>query len=94
MEESVRADSLTLQINLRKRKERYGSEKTQYSDSLGDDIGMWNIGHYSRGMMGYQTPNIDRVAKEGVTFTDWYGQQSCTADAQHSSPGRTPCARG
>src|SRR5882672_4429491 len=45
----------------------------------GDDIGMWNIGHYSRGMMGYQTPNIDRVAKEGVTFTDWYGQQSCTA---------------
>ena len=45
----------------------------------GDDIGMWNISHFSRGMMGYQTPNIDRVANEGVTFTDYYGQQSCTA---------------
>ena len=45
----------------------------------GDDIGIWNISHFSRGMMGYQTPNIDRVAKEGVTFTDYYAQQSCTA---------------
>src|SRR5215510_11981408 len=45
----------------------------------GDDIGIWNVSHFSRGMMGYQTPNIDRVAKEGVTFTDYYAQQSCTA---------------
>ena len=45
----------------------------------GDDIGMWNVSYYSRGMMGYRTPNIDRVANEGVAFTDWYGQQSCTA---------------
>ena len=45
----------------------------------GDDIGTWNISHNNRGMMGYQTPNIDRIAREGVAFTDYYGQQSCTA---------------
>ena len=45
----------------------------------GDDIGVWNISAYSRGMMGYRTPNIDRIAKEGAIFTDHYGQQSCTA---------------
>ena len=45
----------------------------------GDDVGDWNISAYNQGMMGYKTPNIDRIAKEGVLFTDWYGQQSCTA---------------
>src|SRR5262249_1837653 len=45
----------------------------------GDDIGYWNISAYNQGMMGYKTPNIDRLAKEGALFTDWYGQQSCTA---------------
>jgi arylsulfatase A-like enzyme len=45
----------------------------------GDDIGVWNISAYNRGMMGYKTPNIDRIAKEGAIFTDHYGQQSCTA---------------
>ena len=45
----------------------------------GDDIGQWNISAYSRGVMGYQTPNIDRLADEGVMFTDYYGEQSCTA---------------
>jgi arylsulfatase len=45
----------------------------------GDDIGYWNISAYNQGMMGYITPNIDRIAKEGALFTDWYGQQSCTA---------------
>ena len=45
----------------------------------GDDIGTWNISHNNRGMMGYSTPNIDRIAREGVAFTDYYGQQSCTA---------------
>jgi arylsulfatase len=45
----------------------------------GDDIGQTNISAYSRGVMGYQTPNIDRIAKEGVMFTDYYGEQSCTA---------------
>ena len=45
----------------------------------GDDIGYWNISAYNHGMMGYKTPNIDRIAKGGAMFTDWYGQQSCTA---------------
>src|SRR6267154_2264612 len=45
----------------------------------GDDIGYWNISAYNQGMMGYRTPNIDRLAKEGALFTDYYGQQSCTA---------------
>ena len=45
----------------------------------GDDIGLWNVSAYSQGMMGYKTPNIDSIAKSGALFTDWYGQQSCTA---------------
>ncbi|MGA8616141.1 MAG: arylsulfatase [Xanthobacteraceae bacterium] len=46
---------------------------------FGDDIGYWNISAYNHGMMGYRTPNIDRIAKEGAMFTDLYAQQSCTA---------------
>ena len=46
---------------------------------FGDDIGMWNLSCYSGGMMGYRTPNIDRIASEGMRFTDVYGEQSCTA---------------
>jgi len=45
----------------------------------GDDIGWFNISAYNQGMMGYKTPNIDNIAKEGALFTDWYGEQSCTA---------------
>jgi len=45
----------------------------------GDGIGYWNISAYHRGMMGYRTPNIDRIANEGAIFTDAYGEQSCTA---------------
>ena len=46
---------------------------------MGDDIGYWNVSAYNQGMMGYRTPNIDSIAKEGALFTDFYGQQSCTA---------------
>ena len=45
----------------------------------GDDVGITNISAYSHGLMGYQTPNIDRIAKEGALFTDYYAEQSCTA---------------
>ena len=45
----------------------------------GDDIGITNLSCYSDGLMGYRTPNIDRIAKEGMLFTDYYGEQSCTA---------------
>ena len=45
----------------------------------GDDIGQSNVSAYTKGLMGYRTPNIDRVANEGVIFTDYYAEQSCTA---------------
>jgi len=60
----------------------------------GDDIGTWNISHNNRGMMGYQTPNIDRIAKEGVAFTDYYGQQSCTAGRAAFISGSVPIRSG
>ena len=55
----------------------------------GDDIGWWNVSAYNHGQMGYQTPNIDRIAKEGAMFTDWYGQQSCTAGRSCFITGQT-----
>ena len=58
----------------------------------GDDIGISNLSCYTDGLMGYRTPNIDRIATEGVRFTDYYGEQSCTAGGPPSSPGRTPTA--
>jgi len=60
----------------------------------GDDIGIWNISHNSRGMMGYTTPNIDRIAREGVSFTDYYGQQSCTAGRAAFLGGNVPVRTG
>jgi arylsulfatase A-like enzyme len=60
----------------------------------GDDIGYWNISHNNRGMMGYSTPNIDRIAKEGIAFTDWYGQQSCTAGRAAFITGQNPLRTG
>lgn len=60
----------------------------------GDDIGMWNISANSRGMMGYKTPNIDRIAKEGLSFTDYYGQQSCTAGRAAFLGGNVPVRTG
>jgi arylsulfatase len=60
----------------------------------GDDIGTWNISHNSRGMMGYQTPSIDRIAKEGLSFTDYYGQQSCTAGRAAFLGGNVPIRTG
>jgi arylsulfatase A-like enzyme len=60
----------------------------------GDDIGYWNVSAYNQGMMGYKTPNIDRIAKEGALFTDWYGQQSCTAGRAAFITGQTPFRTG
>jgi len=60
----------------------------------GDDIGTWNISHNNRGMMGYKTPNIDRIAREGVGFTDYYAQQSCTAGRAAFISGSVPVRSG
>jgi arylsulfatase len=60
----------------------------------GDDIGIWNISRYSMGMMGYPTPNIDRIANEGMIFTDYYGEQSCTAGRSAFITGQHPVRTG
>ena len=60
----------------------------------GDDIGWYNASCYNHGVMGYQTPNIDRIAKEGGLFTDWYGQQSCTAGRAAFMTGQSPIRTG
>ena len=60
----------------------------------GDDIGIWNISFNSKGMMGYTTPNIDRIANEGIAFTDYYGQQSCTAGRAAFISGSVPVRTG
>ena len=60
----------------------------------GDDIGIFNISAYSHGMMGYQTPNIDRVANEGAIFTDFYAEQSCTAGRSSFITGQIPFRTG
>ena len=60
----------------------------------GDDIGQFNVSAYNNGMMGYRTPNIDRIAEEGALFTDWYGQQSCTAGRAAFITGQSPIRTG
>ncbi len=60
----------------------------------GDDIGWYNVSTYNQGVMGYRTPNIDRIVREGAMFTDWYGQQSCTAGRAAFITGQTPFRTG
>ena len=69
-----------------------GAKKPNILILWGDDIGWWNISYNSRGQMGYRTPNIDRVGNEGVAFTDYYAQQSCTAGraSLHHRPESDP----
>jgi arylsulfatase A-like enzyme len=61
---------------------------------FGDDIGYWNLSAYNLGVMGYRTPNIDRLAKEGALFTDYYAQQSCTAGRAAFITGQCPFRTG
>ncbi len=61
---------------------------------FGDDVGYWNISAYNHGMMGYRTPNIDRLAKQGALFTDYYAQQSCTAGRAAFITGQSPIRTG
>jgi arylsulfatase len=60
----------------------------------GDDIGQFNVSAYNMGMMGYKTPNIDSIARQGAVFTDWYGQQSCTAGSAAFITGQSPIRTG
>ena len=60
----------------------------------GDDIGWFNVSAYNRGMMGYKTPNIDKIASQGILFTDAYGQNSCTAGRAAFITGQSPFRTG
>ena len=62
-------------------------DKPNFLIIWGDDIGIYNISAYNDGAMGYRTPNIDRIADEGLRFTDYYGDQSCTAGRRNRHPG-------
>ncbi|MBL8540547.1 MAG: sulfatase-like hydrolase/transferase, partial [Betaproteobacteria bacterium] len=71
-----------------------GKKKPNILIIWGDDIGQFNVSAYNMGMMGYRTPNIDSIARQGATFTDWYGQQSCTAGRAAFITGQSPIRTG
>ncbi|MFC1681270.1 arylsulfatase [Pseudomonadota bacterium] len=72
----------------------FAADKPNILVIWGDDIGQFNVSAYNMGMMGYKTPNIDRIAAEGALFTDWYGQQSCTAGRAAFITGQSPMRTG
>jgi len=84
-------------LALAQRKQRGRNSSAKKPNILviwGDDIGQFNVSAYNMGMMGYRTPNIDRIAREGAIFTDWYGQQSCTAGRAAFITGQSPMRTG
>ena len=70
------------------------AEKPNILVIFGDDIGQTNISAYGQGVVGYQTPNIDRIGKEGMMFTDYYAENSCTAGRSSFITGQTPLRTG
>ena len=87
------AVGLAFTISVQAQQPATDSKKPNIVVIWGDDIGMWNIGAYTHGMMG-STPNIDRIAKEGMLFTDHYGQPSCTAGRAAFIMGQLPVRTG
>ncbi len=71
-----------------------GKKKPNILVIWGDDIGQFNVSAYNLGMMGFKTPHIDSIAKQGALFTDWYGQQSCTAGRAAFITGQSPIRTG
>ncbi|UIJ81791.1 arylsulfatase [Rhizobium leguminosarum] len=71
-----------------------GGRKPNILMIMADDIGWFNASIYNHGMMGYRTPNIDRIGTEGAMFTDWYGEQSCTAGRAAFITGQSPIRTG
>ena len=72
----------------------FAAEKPNILVIMSDDVGVTNISSYSRGLVGYQTPNIDRIANEGMIFTDYYAEQSCTAGRSAFITGQHPVRTG
>ena len=73
---------------------RAGSRRLNILVIFGDDIGLWNLSVWNKGMMGFRTPNIDRIANEGAIFSTYYGQQSCTAGRAAFITGQCPFRTG
>lgn len=73
---------------------RAGSRRPNILVIFGDDIGLWNLSVWNKGMMGFRTPNIDRIANEGAIFSTYYGQQSCTAGRAAFITGQCPFRTG
>jgi len=73
---------------------RTGSRRPNILVIFGDDIGLWNLSVWNKGMMGFRTPNIDRIANEGAIFSTYYGQQSCTAGRAAFITGQCPFRTG
>ncbi len=71
-----------------------GQKKPNILVIMGDDIGYWNLSYNNKGMMGFKTPNIDRIANEGMQFTDYYAEQSCTAGRAAFITGQMPVRTG
>jgi arylsulfatase A-like enzyme len=72
----------------------FAADKPNILVIMSDDVGITNISAYSRGLVGYQTPNIDRIANGGVLFTDYYAEQSCTAGRSAFITGQHPVRTG
>jgi len=72
----------------------HAADKPNILVIMSDDVGITNISAYSRGLVGYQTPNIDRIANEGMLFTDYYAEQSCTAGRSAFITGQHPVRTG
>src|SRR6185369_3443757 len=71
-----------------------GGKKPNIVVIMGDDIGIWNIGAYHRGMMAGRTPNLDQLARQGMLFTDYYAEASCTAGRANFITGQLPIRTG
>ena len=72
----------------------FAAKKPNIVVIFADDVGIWNLSAYHRGMMGGSTPNLDRIAKEGALFTDYYSQSSCTAGRAAFITGQVPLRTG
>src|SRR5512134_3515330 len=72
----------------------WAADKPNIVAIMGDDIGIWNIGAYHRGMMAGRTPNLDKIAAEGMLFTDDYAEASCTAGRANFITGELPIRTG
>jgi arylsulfatase len=91
---SLTLASVAVAVGLGGASPAFAQDKPNILVIMGDDIGPWNVSYMNRGTMGYRTPNIDRIAREGLTFTDYYAQQSCTAGRAAFITGQNPMRTG